>query len=70
MPLAPLVLVHGAADDIVPAAISRSYAEHVAPGAQVPVSLREVSGCEHFGLIDPEHPAFAEVLAAVSGLAS
>jgi hypothetical protein len=32
--------------------------------------VREVAGCEHFGLIDPEHPAFAEVLAAVAELAS
>jgi acetyl esterase/lipase len=70
VPLAPVALVHGADDDVVPAAISRSYAEHTAPRAQVPVSLREVGGCEHFGLIDPEHPAFAEVLAAVSDLAS
>ena len=70
VPLAPVALVHGADDDVVPAAISRSYAEHAAPRAQVPVSLREVGGCEHFGLIDPEHPAFAEVLAAVSDLAS
>ena len=39
-------------------------------GSPLPVTLREVAGCEHFGLIDPDHPAFAEVLAAVSGIAS
>lgn len=72
VPRVPVVLVHGADDDIVPPTISRSYAERVSSlaGSPLPVTLREVEGCEHFGLIDPEHPAFAEVLAAVSGLAS
>lgn len=71
VPRAPVALVHGADDDVVPAAISRSYAERVGevPGA-APVALEVVEGCEHFGLIDPEHPAFAVVLAAVSRLAS
>ena len=82
-PLAPVVLVHGADDDVVPPAVSRSYRQKVAalrgtaaPAAGAPVmpvtsvTLHEVAHCEHYGLIDPEHPAFAEVLAAVSGIAS
>jgi acetyl esterase/lipase len=73
-PLAPVVLVHGADDDVVPPVVARSYREKVAAlpltGEVAPVTLHEIAGCEHFGLIDPEHPAFAEALAAVSGLAS
>lgn len=69
-PRTPVVLVHGVDDDVVPVAISRSYAHRMAATGSTGVTLREVEGCEHFGLIDPEHPAFAEVLAAVSGLAS
>ena len=71
-PLVPVALLHGADDDVVPPTISRSYAERVSSlaGPSVPVALRELAGCEHYGLIDPEHPAFAEVLAAVSGFAS
>jgi acetyl esterase/lipase len=71
VPLAPVALVHGADDDVVPAEISRSYAQQVGGAAGAArVTLDVVAGCEHFGLIDPEHPAFAEVLAAVSRLAS
>ena len=73
-PLAPVVLVHGTDDDVVPPVVSRSYLEKVAAlagtGPDRPVTLREVAGCEHYGLIDPGHPAFTEVLAAVSGIAS
>lgn len=73
-PVVPVVLVHGADDDVVPPAVSRSYREKVAAlpgtGPDRPVTLREVADCDHFALIDPEHPAFAEVLAAVSGIAS
>ena len=52
-PLCPVVLIHGAADDIVPVEMSRAFA-----GAL----LIEIPGADHFDLIDPETPAFAEVL--------
>lgn len=70
LPRAPIALVHGVDDDVVPVAVSRSYADRMAAAGATGVTLREVEGCEHFGLIDPEHPAFAEVLAAVARLAS
>jgi len=73
-PLIPVVLVHGVDDDVVPPAVSRFYREKVAAlagsGPVPPVTLHELVGCGHYGLIDPEHPAFAEALAAVSGIAS
>jgi acetyl esterase/lipase len=74
-PLTPVVLVHGADDDVVPPEVSRSYLERMsklsaATSPVAPVTLHEVARCEHYGLIDPEHPAFAEVLAAVSGIPS
>ncbi|HEY7719434.1 MAG TPA: prolyl oligopeptidase family serine peptidase, partial [Pedococcus sp.] len=51
VPRVPVALVHGADDDVVPAAISQAYAEQVgeARGA-APVTLAVVEGCEHFGL--------------------
>lgn len=72
VPLVPVVLLHGGDDDVVPPTVSHSYADRVSSlaGTPAPVTLRELAGCEHYGLIDPEHPAFAEVLAAVSSIAS
>lgn len=63
---APVVLVHGTEDDRVPLAVSYSWMEQVgAPGRD---RLVELPGCGHFGVIDPDHPAYAEVLAAVESL--
>lgn len=67
--LVRLALIHGVDDDEVPAWSSRSYAEH-APPAHAELTLRELPGVGHYELIDPLHPAFAEVLAAVHRLAS
>lgn len=69
-PRAPVSIVHGLDDDVVPVGVSRSYAARAEACRAAPRAVREVVGCEHFGLIDPEHPAFAEVLAAVAELAS
>jgi acetyl esterase/lipase len=70
-PAVPVLLVHGRDDDVVPLGVSESYlaAQRHRPGG-AEVALRAVAGCGHFGLIDPEHPGFAEVLAAVATLAS
>lgn len=63
----PTLLLHGADDDVVPPGLSQGYAARHRSAA---VRLRVVHGCGHYGLIDPEHPAFAEVLAALDLLAS
>ena len=59
----PAVLVHGTEDDRVPVTVSRSYAAVAGPA----VRLVELPGIEHFGLIDPLSPAWAEVLRALDG---
>ncbi|GAA4711480.1 hypothetical protein GCM10025782_04460 [Pedococcus ginsenosidimutans] len=66
-PAVPVVLVHAVDDEVVPYDLTTRYAaRHRGPGVRlVPV---ETGG--HYGLIDPEHPAFAEVAAAVDLLAS
>jgi acetyl esterase/lipase len=59
-PPVPVTVVHGAADDIVPLALGRSYvAAH--PAAR----LVEVDG-GHFVVIDPRSTAWPELLAALS----
>jgi acetyl esterase/lipase len=63
----PIVLLHGDDDQEVPLEQSERYAARH-HGALV--RLRVVPGCGHYGLIDPEHPAFAEVLAALDLLGS
>ena len=63
----PAVLVHAHGDEDVPFDQSERYAAaHHGPH----VRLKAVAEGGHYGLIDPEHPAFAEVVAAVDLLAS
>jgi acetyl esterase/lipase len=63
----PVVVVHARDDDVVPHELSERYAAaHHGPQ----VRLVTVPEGGHYGLIDPENPAFAEVLAAVDLLAS
>jgi acetyl esterase/lipase len=63
----PVLLVHARDDDVVPFDQSERYAAaHHGPT----VRLIEVPDGGHYGLIDPEHPAFAQVLAAVDLLGS
>ena len=70
-PAIPLLLLHGADDQVVPPEVSRSYANSVGRSARAHAEVRRtvIPACEHFGLIDPEHPAFAVVLDAVRSLA-
>lgn len=63
-PGVPVALLHGADDRQVPPEFSRRYAAAAGPLA----TLREPAGVEHFGLIDPESPAWPAVLDAVAGL--
>ena len=56
----PQLLVHGAADDVVPPAQSRDYAAR-ARTAGDRVQLVELPGADHFDVIDPAHRAWQEV---------
>lgn len=56
----PVLAVHGAADDGVPAALSRSYLEK-ATAKGVDVRLFEVPSAGHFDVIDPRQPSWANV---------
>ena len=69
-PAVPVALLHGRDDEIVPLGISESYLRRQVDHGHPEVALRPVEACGHFGLIDPDHPAFDEVLAAVSQLDS
>lgn len=56
----PMLIVHGAADDLVPPAYSRSYADAaIANGA--PVRYVELPVTDHFDVIDPDGAAWAAV---------
>jgi acetyl esterase/lipase len=70
-PAVPMVLLHGADDQVVPPEVSRSYVDRVRASARTHAEVRRtvIPGCEHFALIDPEHPAFAMVLDSVRSLA-
>jgi len=61
------VLIHGTDDDVVPISNSRAYvaARRTDSGA---VRLVEISGADHFDLIDPSSRAWAVVLANVKQL--
>jgi acetyl esterase/lipase len=66
-PGTPVVLVHARDDEEVPFELSERYAAaHLGPN----VRLVAVPDGGHYGLIDPAHPAFAHVLAAVDLLSS
>ncbi|KQX61664.1 S9 family peptidase [Angustibacter sp. Root456] len=55
-PLIPVTALHGADDDVVPPALSLTYADRT--GQPVVV----LPAIEHFGLIDPQSPAWPVVL--------
>lgn len=60
VPPAPVILLHGTADDRVPIAVSRSYA------ARTGVPLVELPDVGHFALIDPLSTAWPRVLDAIA----
>lgn len=66
-PGAPVVVLHGTEDQIVPVEVSRAYVKAMLDrGAGSLVRLVELRGLEHFGLIDPLSPAWPAVLDALS----
>ncbi|MCW3840267.1 alpha/beta hydrolase [Micromonospora yasonensis] len=61
------VVMHGALDQQVPIAISRSWVG-TARAAGSPALLIELPECEHFGLISPASAAWPQVVAALRSL--
>lgn len=61
------IVLHGSKDDVVPIALSRSFVEARRHDSGK-VELVEVSGADHFDLIDPESKAWATVLGSVNQL--
>lgn len=57
----PCVVIHGALDEQVPVSMSRWYVSR-ARSAGGEIRLVELANGEHFGLIDPQAPAWATVL--------
>jgi acetyl esterase/lipase len=55
------LLVHGANDNIVPPTQSRAYAER-ARAAGDDVELLEITGADHFDVVDPAHEAWQAVV--------
>ncbi len=66
---APVRLVHGALDDVVPCQLSLDYAA-VAGRAGGDVACEVLPGCGHFEVIDPLSGAWAHVLAALRALST
>ncbi|MFK3982516.1 alpha/beta hydrolase family protein [Micromonospora sp. NPDC050397] len=60
----PTVILHGALDAQVPVGMSRRYAAVAGSNCR----LIELPECEHFGLIDPESPAWHTVTDALLSL--
>jgi pimeloyl-ACP methyl ester carboxylesterase len=65
----PAVLVHGDEDDVVPIGLAQAWLAARTTG-DAPARLVGLAGVGHFELIDPDHPAFAEVFRAVRELSS
>lgn len=63
----PQLLVHGAADDRVPAAHARAYAER-AGAAGDDCRLLELAAADHFDVIDPRHPSWPRIVDALDAL--
>lgn len=63
----PTVLLHGGLDRQVPVELSRGYLTRARAGG-AGVRLIELPDCEHFGLIDPESPAWPQVTTALHSL--
>lgn len=57
----PVLLVHGAADDIVPPGQSHAFA-HAARAAGDTVQLVDLQGADHFDVVEVEHPGWEAVV--------
>jgi acetyl esterase/lipase len=66
-PDAPVTVLHGTQDQLVPLEVSRAYVAAMAEaGSHHPVRLVELPGVEHFALIDPLSQAWPSVLEALT----
>jgi acetyl esterase/lipase len=73
IPQAQQWLIHGTTDDVVPPAFSRDYvsAKQKRSGKEKEdVHLLEISGADHFDLIDPRSQAWTQVEKTILGLLS
>jgi acetyl esterase/lipase len=61
------VVMHGLEDQQVPVEMSRSFVTKARAEGSV-ISLVELPGCEHFGLIDPESAVWPQVLGVLGSL--
>ncbi len=57
----PQVLVHGLDDTVVPPALSRGYVEGARRAGDLDVTLVEVPGVDHMGIIRPGAPAWPAI---------
>jgi dipeptidyl aminopeptidase/acylaminoacyl peptidase len=64
---APVVLVAGELDDVVPLSQARFFVE-AARRAGDTVELIEIAGAGHFELVDPRHSSFRTIRGAALGL--
>jgi fermentation-respiration switch protein FrsA (DUF1100 family) len=60
---APVLLVHGDADQRVPLEQSRRYAQAAAAAGDARCALIELAGVDHFDLIDPRTTSWATIAA-------
>jgi acetyl esterase/lipase len=71
IPQARQALIHGSADDVVPPAFSRDYVaakQNLGGQEKEDARLLEISGADHFDLIDPRSQAWVQVERTVSQL--
>ncbi|MBD3782211.1 MAG: alpha/beta hydrolase [Micrococcales bacterium] len=64
---APVALVSGEHDDVVPPEVAHAYAA-TRTDDDAPASTATARGADHVDLVDPEHPAYLLVLAEVEEL--
>lgn len=64
----PQVLVHGSDDAVVPPGLSRAYVAAAQAAGDANVTLVEVQGLDHMGVIDPTAPSWAPTAEHLSRL--